>query len=214
MRKTFALSDYVTTGTSVQLAVAAVFRASLVGLVVVEAAAIATEGLPSHIRPEVFERARSILLPANGTGRVHLTITPAFLVGSALSLAGGLLRVSCYRALGRFFKWQSAVEEDHELVTTGPYAVVRHPSYTALLFLTIGAPLALLTPGSYAHETGMLATSWGKAAAAVVFGWLGTVACALMLRIGEEEEELRKKFGAEWQAWAARTPYKLIPGVY
>ncbi|CDO68287.1 hypothetical protein BN946_scf184799.g14 [Trametes cinnabarina] len=214
MQPRFSLSDYLTTGTWFQLLAAAVLRGALSGLSLVDAAMIVAEECSSKgIGPELFERGRSFLLPANSRG-VRLYMTPAFLAGSVFMTAGGLLRTSCYRTLGRFFKWQSTTEDDHELITTGPYAYVRHPSYTALVWVTIGATLTLLGPGSYAYESGLLGTGWGKAAAAALSGWLGTVTCALILRIGEEEEELQKKFGANWRAWAARTPYKMVPFVF
>ncbi|KAI0336540.1 hypothetical protein GY45DRAFT_410614 [Cubamyces sp. BRFM 1775] len=213
MHKEFTLADYLTSGTAFQLATAAILRNTLIGLSVAEAATIlAREFSPGH-GAHLAEQARALLLP-NTYCPLDFHATPMFLAGSTLTFLGTLLRLSCYRALGRFFKWQSTVEDDHELITTGPYAVVRHPSYTALLLLTIGAPLALLAPGSYARETGLVDTRWGKVVLTTLFGWLTTVTGALILRIGEEDEELQKKFGGEWLAWARRTPYKLIPYVY
>ncbi|OSC97106.1 hypothetical protein PYCCODRAFT_1193355 [Trametes coccinea BRFM310] len=214
MHKTFKLSDYLMTGTSVQMAAAEMLRAALAGFSLVDAAVIVTEECVSRgISPEFFERARTFLLPAHVWG-VHLRATPVFLVGSVLVTTGALLRISCHRTLGRFFQWQSTVEPDHELITTGPYKYVRHPGYTALVLLTIGTSLTLLSPGSYLDETGLLMTGWGKAVAAGLIGWLGIVTGGLVLRINEEEEELEKRFGAGWQAWVARTPYKMIPYVF
>ena len=240
MHKEFRLSDYLTSGTTFQLVAAMIMRVSrptgihdwnasakgmnthdpsfqetLIGLSVTEAATIlARELSPGHGAPgHLAEQARALLYP-NTHYPLDLYATPMFLTGSALTFLGCILRLSCYRALGRFFKWQSTVEDDHELVTTGPYTVVRHPSYTALLLISIGAPLALLGPGSYARETGFVDTLWGKAVLTALFGSLATVTGALILRIGEEDEELQKKFGGEWLAWSSRTPYKLIPYVY
>ncbi|KAI9064434.1 hypothetical protein FKP32DRAFT_639816 [Trametes sanguinea] len=216
MHRTFKLSDYLTTGTWVQVTTAAMLRAALSGFMLVDAAVIVSgECALRGISPEFFERARTFLLPARANvWGVHLHTTPAFLAGSVLVTAGALLRISCHRTLGRLFQWQSTVEPDHELITIGPYAYVRHPSYTALVLLTVGTSLTLLSPGSYAHETRLLTTGWGKAVVGGLIAWLGTVTGALILRIGEEEEELQKKFGAEWRAWAKRTPYKMIPYVF
>jgi protein-S-isoprenylcysteine O-methyltransferase Ste14 len=33
-------------------------------------------------------------------------------------------------------------------------------------------------------------------------------------RVPEEDAMMRKQFGQEWERWAARVPYKSIPGVY
>ncbi|KAI0664807.1 ICMT-domain-containing protein [Cubamyces menziesii] len=213
MHKEFRLSDYLTSGTTFQLVAAMIMRETLIGLSVTEAATILAREFSPGYCAHLAEQARALLYP-NTHYPLDLHATPMFLTGTALTFLGCTLRLSCYRALGRFFKWQSTVEDDHELITTGPYAVVRHPSYTALLLISIGAPLALLGPGSYARETGFVDTLWGKAVLTALFGSLATVTGALILRIGEEDEELQKKFGGEWLAWSSRTPYKLIPYVY
>jgi len=33
-------------------------------------------------------------------------------------------------------------------------------------------------------------------------------------RMSVEDDILRKQFGAEWDNWAKRVPYRVIPGVY
>jgi len=33
-------------------------------------------------------------------------------------------------------------------------------------------------------------------------------------RMGREDKELRGAFGQEWDAWARRVPYRLVPGLY
>jgi len=53
------------------------------------------------------------------------------------------------RALGRHWRIDAGLSADHELVTSGPYALVRHPIYTSMLCLLWGtafilAPLPLL----------------------------------------------------------------------
>lgn len=55
--------------------------------------------------------------------------SPAFLIGTLLVISRGLLRWSCYRYLGKMFTYEVPVQEKHYLVTSGPYSVVRHPSY-------------------------------------------------------------------------------------
>ncbi|KAG1724487.1 hypothetical protein EDB19DRAFT_1834169 [Suillus lakei] len=42
-----------------------------------------------------------------------------FLTGTALIVAGGLLRWWCFRTLGRFFTFHLSVRKEHTLVTTG-----------------------------------------------------------------------------------------------
>jgi protein-S-isoprenylcysteine O-methyltransferase Ste14 len=53
------------------------------------------------------------------------------------------------RALGRQWRIDAGLNPDHELVTSGPYRVVRHPIYTSMLCVLSGtgfliAPLPIL----------------------------------------------------------------------
>ncbi|KAG2126910.1 hypothetical protein DEU56DRAFT_959007, partial [Suillus clintonianus] len=48
------------------------------------------------------------------------------------------IRLWCFRTLGRFFTFELGVRKGHKLVTTGPYAVVRHQSYAGAALLSIG----------------------------------------------------------------------------
>jgi len=85
------------------------------------------------------------------------------------------------------------VEEGQRVVTTGRYAVVRHPMYAAVLLIYLPTPLAL---GSL----------WGLIPAALLPG-------ALAARIIGEERLLREKLEG-YRAYAERTRYRLIPGVW
>lgn len=53
------------------------------------------------------------------------------------------------RHLGRQFRVNAGLYEDHELVTSGPYAIVRHPIYTSLLAI-LACTLFVLTPWQWA----------------------------------------------------------------
>ena len=61
----------------------------------------------------------------------------------------GLLSWSSVRHLGRQFRVNAGLYEDHELVTTGPYGLVRHPIYASLLAI-LGSTLFLFTPWQWA----------------------------------------------------------------
>lgn len=58
---------------------------------------------------------------------------------------GGLLVVWAGRALGRFMMLQIAVTTDHELIESGPYARIRHPTYAGAMCLAFGVALAFLS---------------------------------------------------------------------
>ncbi|KAI0636972.1 hypothetical protein C8Q77DRAFT_1071217 [Trametes polyzona] len=211
-RAKYAKGDFMgrlwTPNVMVNLAVG--LRATLCGVTILEAAALLAEHIPSSITGRLL----ALFLPGASTRSNALFITPMFLVGSALAISGGLIRIACHRALGRFFSWQLSVQDDHRLITTGPYSVVRHPSYSGWLLLVAGKALALLSPGSYFVESGLSSTTAGRVGAGVVFGYLAFVTVVLLRRIPKEDEVLSKEFGEEWQAWTKRTPYRLLPFVY
>lgn len=122
---------------------------------------------------------------------------PGWLVlpGLALSAAGaatGLLAAWEYvRQNGRLFAVAPQPTVDHGLVTTGIYRWIRHPVYTAVLGLVLGASLVL---GSLA---GLLA-----AALLTVFFWA---------KSRHEDQRLAVTY-REWDAWAARTG-RFLPGI-
>lgn len=175
-----------------------------------EAAVIAANQFPSSLS----ERILSLLTPHLHTSASKLRITKVFLVGCFLTCLGGCIRVACYRTLGRFFTWELSVRDSHKLVTVGPYAIVRHPSYTGVLLIGIGNLLCNFTSGSWWTECGALNSPTGQLAALVWAGWWVITPSILVLRIPKEDGVLKKEFGDEWKAWARKTPYTLIPYVY
>lgn len=56
-----------------------------------------------------------------------------FWVGAAVTLAGLLFAVWARAHLGRNWSRSVTIKQDHEMITSGPYAVVRHPIYTGIL---------------------------------------------------------------------------------
>lgn len=174
----------------------------------VEAAVILGNRFPSHTVSRWILR----VLVHNNPGLVQrLVLSPTFLAACAIGVAGGALRYQCYRTLGRFFTLELAVHGGHKLVTEGPYRYVRHPSYTAWSFGSVGVCLMSATRGSWFRESGLLETQWGQMVFAfcalyIVYGTVG-----LTLRVPTEDEMLRREFGEEWEAYARRVPYRLVP---
>jgi len=68
---------------------------------------------------------------------------PLFVVGVLLMILGSLLRRYCWRALGESFTGDVSVKPDQPIISSGPYRLVRHPSYTAGMVMYIGIGLAL-----------------------------------------------------------------------
>jgi protein-S-isoprenylcysteine O-methyltransferase Ste14 len=116
------------------------------------------------------------------------------IAGLALMWVGFALRVWAVRTLGRFFRVEVTVDTDQTLVDTGPYARLRHPSYTGLLVLYLGLGICL--------------DSYLSVAAAVLMPL-----AAIVNRIDHEERTLRREFGEAYRAYSTRTA-RLIPGVW
>ncbi|MCW2319078.1 protein-S-isoprenylcysteine O-methyltransferase Ste14 [Rhodoblastus acidophilus] len=114
--------------------------------------------------------------------------------GVALFALGGALRLWPVAVLGHRFSGLVAIQPGHRLQTTGLYSVVRHPSYLGLLVSSLGWALAF--------RSGI-----GVALAACLIP-------PLLARIKAEENLLSSQFGADYDAFRARTPWRLIPGVW
>ena len=63
-------------------------------------------------------------------------------LGFVITTAGLAFTVWARRALGTNWSGMPTIKQDHELITRGPYAVVRHPIYTGLLVAIFGSCLA------------------------------------------------------------------------
>ncbi|KAH6904263.1 Isoprenylcysteine carboxyl methyltransferase family-domain-containing protein [Coprinopsis sp. MPI-PUGE-AT-0042] len=149
------------------------------------------------------------LSPPNPPSMVWLgvlteTLAPAIYNGSKTELEchpvlsfGAALRIWCFKKLGPMFTFEITIRPKHELVTSGPYAWVRHPSYMGVYLTLIGATLAL----------GGAPNSW--IASKGVWTIPGTHA-----RLRTEDQVLKEAFGVEWEEYAARVPWKLIPGLF
>jgi protein-S-isoprenylcysteine O-methyltransferase len=115
-------------------------------------------------------------------------------LGVAVTLAGIAFAIWARRVLGR--NWSGlvmGVREGHELVQSGPYAIVRHPIYTGIALAMLGTALTLGT----------------------LPAWLGVAAGlgGILLRVGIEDRLMAAEFGAAHAAYRQRTK-RLIPFVW
>ena len=137
----------------------------------------------------------AVWLSRKGFGRFDDgLIVPLFRIGCGLMIAGMLFRWWAVRVLDRYFTVDVAIREDHQLIRSGPYRVLRHPSYTGSLATFYGFALAL---GSV----------WSLALIAVV------VTAAFLWRIRVEERALVSAFPQDYPAYARETK-RLIPFVW
>ena len=65
-----------------------------------------------------------------------------FGVGALITGMGLLFTVSARRRLGQNWSGTVTIKDNHELITTGPYAIVRHPIYSGLLLAFVGSAIA------------------------------------------------------------------------
>ena len=136
-------------------------------------------------------------------------------IGLASITLGTWIRLMTYRHLGRFFRFETSIQKDHELIDSGPYSIVRHPSYTGLILVFGGSFPWHLSKGSWIMESGLWNTMLGKLVVVVYFSVFNILASHLMLaRISKEDTALRNQFGTKWDDWAKRVPYSIFPGIY
>jgi protein-S-isoprenylcysteine O-methyltransferase Ste14 len=114
------------------------------------------------------------------------------LLGDALLIAGFYFIWIVYRE-NTFTSATIEVAKDQKVVSTGPYAVVRHPMYAGGLLYLLGTPLAL---GSY----------WGL----VVFG---AVVPLLLWRLFDEERFLSRNLPG-YTEYRKRVRHRLVPFVW
>lgn len=80
-----------------------------------------------------------LLLPIPGLRERFLPVAPMLVgVGFAIQIASGMLGVWARRVLGRNWSGAITVADGHELIRSGPYRLVRHPIYSAMLGMFVG----------------------------------------------------------------------------
>lgn len=115
------------------------------------------------------------------------------LAGIALEFAGVALAIWARRILGRNWSGEITIKQDHELVRTGPYGIVRHPIYTAIFAMYVGSVIV----SGHVH--------------ALVGFAIGILAYLRKVRM--EEANLATAFGEKYNAYREDT-WALVPGVY
>lgn len=114
--------------------------------------------------------------------------------GLVVLAAGVALRTWAILTLGRLFKFVVVIQEGHQVVASGPYRLLRHPSYTGGLLAFLGAGIAL--------------DSWLSILALTFIPLL-----AVLVRIHVEESELTTALGPDYIRYARRTR-RLVPGLW
>jgi len=125
----------------------------------------------------------------------------AFVPGSLAWILAGLfveaasfgLAIWARRHLGGNWSGRIEIKTDHALVRTGPYRLLRHPIYTAILGLSVGTALV----DGETHALVGLAMN-------VLAYWR---------KIRMEEAKLREAFGPDYDDYS-RATWRLVPGIF
>jgi protein-S-isoprenylcysteine O-methyltransferase Ste14 len=152
------------------------------------------------------QTTQKIIMSLTSVGFIGLLVVPALdhrfgwsYVSPAIELIGDALVALGFIGVLRVFKENtytaSTIElaADQRVISTGPYALVRHPMYAAALGMLIGIPIAL---GSYL-------------ALIVIVGITG----ALIWRLLDEERFLATNLPG-YLEYQKKVPHRLIPGVW
>ncbi len=147
----------------------------------------------------IFLQIISILLVLSAPfcdRRKIITINDYFIIryiGIVLYVFGFLLMHFIEAYLGIQFSLEVTIQENHNLLTEGPFKFIRHPRYLGIMIFTLGISLTFTSVIAV-----MLSTS-----AAIVLLW----------RIHDEEILMNKEFGVKWEDYKQKT-WKLIPFVF
>lgn len=129
------------------------------------------------------------IFPMNYSIQILLTI-----FSGILAFASVWLGLSAVKTLGKQWNIKAQIIEGHELITTGPYKIVRHPIYSALFGLLI--------------VTGYSITQLWAFIIAIVFYFIGTI-----FRTRVEEQLLIQHFGDQYEKYKKKVP-ALIPFIF
>ena len=115
-----------------------------------------------------------------------------FWLGFALLIAGLLFAIWAREHLGGNWSRSVTIKQDHELITSGPYAVVRHPIYTGILAGFLGSAIAVSQVRGFVAFTLIFLILW--------------------LKFRMEEQWMRAQFGDTYEVYVSHTA-ALVPFV-
>ena len=129
----------------------------------------------------------------------YIQETPAFNfytlgIGTIIIIVGLSIRIWAIRVLGKFFSAAVKVRGDHEIIQSGPYKVVRHPSYLGAYLTFLGSPILL--------------EAWFSLPLVMI-----AMGIAYYVRISTEERTLSEHFGEKYKRYK-RYSWRMIPGIW
>jgi protein-S-isoprenylcysteine O-methyltransferase Ste14 len=115
-------------------------------------------------------------------------------VGLFIITTGIIFRIWAIYTLGKHFTPTVQIKEDHQLIISGPYSVVRHPSYLGAMWAMVGTSVFLNS----------------------IIGIIISFGCmfyAYYIRISTEEQALSELFGKKYSEYQKKVK-KLIPFIW
>jgi protein-S-isoprenylcysteine O-methyltransferase Ste14 len=116
------------------------------------------------------------------------------IAGIVVIVLGAVLRWWSIFTLGQYFTFEVAVRSTQAVVQSGPYRLVRHPSYTAILIMLLGVGMVLL--------------NWASLVVLLVTGLLG-----LGYRVSVEERALVEALGQPYVDYM-RHSKRFVPFIF
>jgi protein-S-isoprenylcysteine O-methyltransferase Ste14 len=113
--------------------------------------------------------------------------------GFLVTIAGALIAIFARFFLGSNWSGRVTIKQGHELIRTGPYAIVRHPIYSGLLLSVVGTAIAF---GGIRHVLAIPLT---------LLGWWA--------KIRQEEQFLTQEFGEQYASYRREVRGAIIPYV-
>lgn len=143
---------------------------------------------------QIISLAMVIAVPA--TDRHNIAIVrpdEVRYLGLIIFAAGFLVMNWSEYTLGKQFSVQVTIQEGHQLITNGPYRMLRHPRYLGIILMNLGLALTF--------------------AAGVGLGIVAVLIGVLLWRVHDEEILMRQEFGAEWDTYAEKS-WQIVPYLY
>jgi protein-S-isoprenylcysteine O-methyltransferase len=109
-------------------------------------------------------------------------------------IIGLLIRTWSVQTLGKYFTMHLAVQQNQQVIKSGPYKYVRHPSYLGAFLMYVGIPIFLHAWFSLFFTVIILSIAWGR-------------------RICYEEKMLIDTFGEEYESYC-HSVKRVIPGIW
>jgi len=118
----------------------------------------------------------------------------ALVIGAVLYAAAMWTFRRTHKELGKNWSISLEIREKHELISAGPYALIRHPMYTSFFLMALGQAFLL--------------ANW-------IVGLAGLIGFAILffLRVDKEERMMLEFFGPQYRDYMDRTK-RIIPYLY